>query len=280
MSRGDNEVCKRCLQRACSNDETVQDATRVCTKRLLLVPGMSHYCDATKLIALSAQVDGLGNSAFSRGLPSSFQFKRLVSFQQVSCMAWHASVATKICASVRLFVACVIGARMRGIAGCFRFVFGNCKVELTASLERSRKWFASPILLVLWQTSVGASGEHMGCCSSKAADEPEDPLTGTGICQKQLYPPHISPTGLQVQLSRTTLSLCHHNHRNMFHTHIVCCRFAHQQPAGLPACHLLSSRPSYVQTAACSLLSLKAKMTTKQQQPMLLHQCIRSASQC
>ena len=91
---------------------------------------------------------------------------------------------------------------MRGIAGCFRFVFGNCKVELTASLERSRKWFASPILLVLWQTSVGASGEHMGCCSSKAADEPEDPLTGTGICQKQLYPPHISPTGLQVQLSK------------------------------------------------------------------------------
>ena len=167
---------------------------------------------------------------------------------------------------------------MRGIAGFFRFVFGNCKFELTASLERSRRWLSSPVLLVLWQTSVGASGD-MGCCSSKAADEPEDPLTGTGICQKQLYPPHISPTGLQVQLSKRMCSLCDHDHYNMFHTHALCCRFAHQRPAGLPACHLLSSRRSYVQTAACSLLFLKAKMTTKQQQPMLLHQCIRSASQ-
>ncbi|DBA87178.1 TPA: hypothetical protein ACH3X2_005182 [Trebouxia sp. C0005] len=90
---------------------------------------------------------------------------------------------------------------MRGIAGFFRFVFGNCKVELTASSERSRKWSASPILRVLWQTSVGNLSIHMGCCSSKAPHEPEDPLTGTGICQKQLYPPHTSPTGFQVRAS-------------------------------------------------------------------------------
>ena len=193
-------------------------------------------------------------------------------------MAWHAKVAATACASFRLFVACVIRDRMRGIAGFFRFVFGNCKVELTASSERSRKWSASPILRVLWQTSVGNLSIHMGCCSSKAPHEPEDPLTGTGICQKQLYPPHTSPTGFQVQLSRPTSSLCHHDPRDMFHTHAVCRRFARQRPAGLPACHLLSSRLPYVQTATCSLLFLKAKMTTKQQQRTLLQQCIRSAS--
>ena len=89
---------------------------------------------------------------------------------------------------------------MRSITSLVLFAIGNCKFELTASLERSRKWFKSPVQLLLWQASLDAP-EEMGCCGSKAAVEAEDPLTGTGICQKQLYPPHISTTGLQVQAS-------------------------------------------------------------------------------
>lgn len=87
---------------------------------------------------------------------------------------------------------------MRGIASLVCLVFRNCRFELTANLGRSRKWFASPVQLALWPASPTAPGEDMGCCGSKPAEEAEDPLKGTGICEKQLHPPHISPTGLQV----------------------------------------------------------------------------------
>lgn len=104
-----------------------------------------------------------------------------------------------LCAGGLVLHGCVARSHMRGIAGLLCFAAGNFKFELTASLERSRKWFASPVQLVLWQASVSDSGDIMGCCGSKAVEEADDPLTGSGICQKQLYPPHISPTGLQVQ---------------------------------------------------------------------------------
>ncbi|KAL3138198.1 hypothetical protein ABBQ38_005422 [Trebouxia sp. C0009 RCD-2024] len=91
---------------------------------------------------------------------------------------------------------------MRGLASLFCFIFRNWRFELTATWERSRRrWFASPIQLVLLQTQTAP---HMGCCTSKSTVEEDSPLTGTGICQKQLYPPHISPTGLQVRASTAT----------------------------------------------------------------------------
>ena len=85
---------------------------------------------------------------------------------------------------------------MRGFASLLCFLFRNCRFELTATL-RSRRRF-TPSLLVLLQTSPSF---QMGCCFSKSSVDEDDLLTGTGICQKQLYPPHISPTGLQVDMS-------------------------------------------------------------------------------
>lgn len=92
---------------------------------------------------------------------------------------------------------------MRGLASLLCCLLRSCKFELTATLERSRRWF-SPSILVLLQTHTPG---QMGCCTSKASVEEDDPLTGTGICQKQLYPPHISPTGLQVELTPNTRSV-------------------------------------------------------------------------
>lgn len=94
---------------------------------------------------------------------------------------------------------------MRGLASLLCFVFRNWRFELTATWERSRRrWFASPIKLVLLQTQTAS---HMGCCTSKSNIDEDSPLTGTGICQKQLYPPHTSPTGLQVE-STSQYSAC------------------------------------------------------------------------
>ena len=85
---------------------------------------------------------------------------------------------------------------MRGIARLLYFILRSCKFELTASLQRSRSWFSSPLQLVLLQAQHRPD-HQMGCCGSKAAVEENNPLSGTGICQKQLFPLHTSPTGLQ-----------------------------------------------------------------------------------
>lgn len=92
---------------------------------------------------------------------------------------------------------------MRALANFLCFVFRNCSFELTASLQRSGRWLASPVQLILLQARY-PSGQDMGCCASKPNVEEDDPLSGTGICQKHLYATHFSPTGLQVRASTAT----------------------------------------------------------------------------
>ena len=89
---------------------------------------------------------------------------------------------------------------MRRIARWFFWILEHCTFQVTASLHLPGKLPAPPLRLTLWSTTF-SKDDRMGCCNSKTFEEVQDPLEGTGICEKQVYPIHLSPTGLQVLLA-------------------------------------------------------------------------------
>lgn len=159
---------------------------------------------------------------------------------------------------------------MRGLASLLCLLFRNCRFELTATLERSRRWF-TPSLLVLLQANPST---QMGCCSSKSSVDEDDPLTGTGVCQKQLHPPHTSTTGLQV--IRVPGTTCATTTTSYFAMILKCChRSGLLQPVGWQLCLLWNFLQLYFWTTAFFWLSSKATAVTRLLQHTPQHQLSR-----